>query len=77
MDRAVEAFMDAWLDTNVAHKHSIKPNPVTIKKLAKKCVADARAQGISLDKLEDVVIDIEQAIDDELKFIATLKDNGA
>jgi len=76
MDRAAEAFMDAWLDANITHKHSAKPNPATITKLAKKCVADARAQGIALEKLEDVVIDIEQAIDDELNFIASLKDKG-
>jgi hypothetical protein len=72
MNKAGEAFMDVWLDDNVTHKHAKKPTARTIKSLAKRCVADAAAKGISLDVLEEVVVDIEEAITDELNFIETL-----
>jgi hypothetical protein len=36
-------------------------------------VQDATAAGISLDSLEEVVVDIEEAITDELSFIATME----
>ena len=77
MDEAAEAFMDEWLDANVTHKHAKKPSARTIKALANRCVADATAAGISLDSLEDVVVDIEEAITDELNFIATIRAKGA
>jgi hypothetical protein len=35
----------------------------------------AAAKGISLDVLEEVVVDIEEAISDELNFIETLTSN--
>ena len=73
MDEAAEAFMDAWLDANVTHKHARKPSAKTIKALAKRCAGDAAAAGIPLETLEEVVVDIEEAITDELNFIATLK----
>ena len=73
MNEAAEAFMDAWLDDNVTHKHAKKPSARTIKSLAIRCVADAAAKGISLDVLQEVVVDIEEAIEDELNFIATMK----
>ena len=73
MDEAAEAFMDAWLDANVTRKHAKQPSARTIKSLAQRCVADAAAEGISLDTLEKVVVDIEEAIQDELDFIATMK----
>ena len=73
MDEAAEAFMDAWLDANVTHKHAKRPSAKTIKSLAKCCVADAAAEGFTLDALEEVVVDIEEAIADELNFIATIK----
>ena len=76
MDKAAEAFMDAWLDANVTHKHAKRPSAKTIKSLAKRCVADAAAEGITLDALEEVVVDIEEAIADELNFIATMKAEG-
>ena len=76
MDQAAEAFMDAWLDANVTHKHAKRPSARTIKSLAKRCVADAAAEGITLDALEEVVVDIEEAIVDELNFIATMKAKG-
>jgi hypothetical protein len=40
---------------------------------AKRFVRDAAAAGISLDSLEEVVIDIEKAIVDELNFIASMR----
>jgi len=73
MDEAAEAFMDAWLDANVTHKHAKKPSSRTIKALANRCIRDANAAGISLDTLEEVVVDIEEAIMDELTFIASLE----
>jgi glucose-6-phosphate dehydrogenase assembly protein OpcA len=73
MDEAAEAFMDAWLDANVTHKHAKKPSQRTIRALANRCIQDATAAGISLDSLEEVVVDIEEAIMDELNFIATVK----
>ena len=73
MNEAAEAFMDAWLDANVSKKHAKKPSVRTIKALAKRCAADAAAEGIPLDSLEEVVVDIEEAIVDELNFIAALK----
>lgn len=76
MDEAAEAFMDAWLDANVTHKHAKKPSARTIKALANRCIADATDAGISLDGLEEVVVDIEEAIADELNFIATMKAKG-
>ena len=65
--------MDTWLDANVSHKHAARPSARTIKSLAKRCIANAAAEGISLDTLEEVVVDIEEAIEDELNFIATMK----
>ena len=76
MDEAAEAFMDAWLDANVSHKHAKKPNGRVIKALTQRCIADAAAQGIPLESLEAVVCDIEEAIQDELDFIDTLKAKG-
>lgn len=73
MDDDAEDFMDKWLDANVTHKHAKRPSARTIKSLAKRCVADAAAEGISLDSLEEVVVDIEEAIEDELNVIATMK----
>ena len=69
--------MDAWLDANVTHKHAKTPTAKTIKSLANRCIADAAAEGISLDKLEEVVVDIEEAIEDELDFIATMQAKSA
>ena len=68
--------MDAWLDTNVTHKHAKKPSEKTIKALAQRCISDAAAEGIPLESLEEVVCDIEEAIQDELTFVATMKSKG-
>jgi hypothetical protein len=37
------------------------------KVLAKQCVADAEKEGVTREALEEVVVDVEQAISDELK----------
>ena len=76
MDEAAEAFMDTWLDANVTRKHAKKPHASTIKALANRCMADATVEGISLASIEEVVIDIEEAIADELNFLATMKATG-
>ena len=76
MDEAAEAFMDAWLDVNVSRRHAKKPSTRTIKALANRCIADANRAGISLHTLEDVVVDIEEAIADELNFVATMRNKG-
>jgi hypothetical protein len=76
VNEAAEAFMDSWLDANVTRKHAKKPSARTIKALASRCMQDAINAGISLDTLEDVVVDIEEAIADELNFMATLKSKG-
>jgi hypothetical protein len=73
MDEAAEGFMDAWLDVNVTHRHAKKPSSRTIKALANRCIQDATAAGISLDGLKEVVVDIEEAITDELNFIAAME----
>jgi hypothetical protein len=76
MSKAAEAFMDAWLDANVTRRHAKKPSIRTIKALANRCIADANAAGISLHTLEDVVLDIEEAITDELNFVATMQEKA-
>lgn len=73
MEKDAEAFMDAWLDANVSRKHARKPSDRTIKALANRCMRDGSEAGISLERLEEVVIDIEDAITDELNFLATQK----
>jgi hypothetical protein len=50
-----------------------KPSSRTIKELANRCIQDATAARISLNNLEEVVVDIEEAITDELNFIATME----
>jgi hypothetical protein len=62
---------------NVTHKHSKKPTARTIRLLAKRCVRDAAAEGVTIEELQEVVCDIEEAIEDELNFIATLKGKGS
>lgn len=76
MNEAAEAFMDAWLDANVSHRHAKRPSTRTIKALATRCINDATSAGISLDVLEEVVCDIEEAIQDELNFIGLMKDKS-
>ncbi len=52
MNEAAVAFMDAWLEANVTKKYVKEPSARTIKSLAKRCIADAAAEGIPLDDLE-------------------------
>jgi hypothetical protein len=77
MDEAAEAFMDAWLDANVTHKHAKRPSSKTIKALGRRCISDAEAAAIPLESLEAVVCDIEETIQDELNFIETVKAKSA
>jgi hypothetical protein len=70
MEEAAEKFMDDWLDANVSRKHAEQPSADIVKALAQRCIEDAKAAGISLESLEDVVVDIEEAITDELEIIA-------
>lgn len=73
MDESVEAFMDSWLEANVTKQHTRNPSARTLRVLAKQCVADAAAEGISLENPEKVANDIEDAIADELSFVAAMK----
>jgi hypothetical protein len=68
-DRA-EDFMDQWLDENVDAKHVGKPKAKVAKALAKKCATDAKKAGVPIEELEEVVVDIEEAIADELTLAA-------
>jgi hypothetical protein len=61
--------MDSWLDANVKNRH-LKAPEKSAPILAKKCAADAKKAGVPLEELEEVVVDIEQAITDELTVVA-------
>lgn len=41
-----------------------------MKVVAKRCAADATLQGVPVEELEGVVVDIEEAIVDELNVVA-------
>ena len=61
-------FMEKWLDRNIRSSQMKHPEPLVAKVLAKRCVADAEKEGVTLEALEEVVVDVEQAISDELKI---------
>ena len=65
-----EEFMDRWLDENVRPAHLRRPEPLVAKVLAKRCVADAEKAGMEIADLEEAVVDIEEAIADDLRVIA-------
>jgi hypothetical protein len=69
MSKRAEDFMDGWLDAKVTDRH-LKASQKSAPILAKKCAADAKKAGVPLEELEKVVVDIEQAITDELTFAA-------
>ena len=56
--------------TQTSSTNTQKPDPDTIKRLADKCIADAAARGVALEDEKKVVCDIQEAIKDELNFIA-------
>jgi hypothetical protein len=75
MSKRAEDFMDSWLDAKVTDRH-LKAPEKSAPILAKKCATDAKKAGVPLDELEEVVVDIEQAITDELT-VAVPKGNTA
>jgi|EndMetStandDraft_8_1072994.scaffolds.fasta_scaffold23458_4 hypothetical protein len=67
MSEREEDFMDKWLDRNIRSSQLKHPELLVAKVLAKQCVADAEKEGVTREALEEVVVDVEQAISDELK----------
>jgi len=70
MSERAEAFMDKWLDENVNQTHLKRPEQVVAKMLAKRCLAAAKKDGIPPDELIETVVDLEQAMIDELRVVA-------
>jgi hypothetical protein len=70
MSERAEAFMDKWLDQNIEAKHLKRPEKVVVRILAKRCLADARKQGVPVEEVVEAVGDVEEAITDELRTIA-------
>jgi len=62
-----EEFMDKWLDENVKPTHLKRPENIVAKVLAKRCLADAKEAGVEIASLEKVLVDVEEAIVDELR----------
>lgn len=75
MSKRAEDFMDSWLRANVTDRHRKAPEK-SAPILAKRCATHAKKAGVPLEELEEVVVDIEQAITDELT-VAVLKGNTA
>jgi hypothetical protein len=75
MSKRAEDFMNSWLDANIRGRHLAAPEK-SAPILAKKCATDAKKAGVPLEELEEVVVDIEQAIADELT-VAAPKGNPA
>jgi hypothetical protein len=69
MGKRAEDFMDSWLEAKVTDQH-LKTPEKSAPILAKKCATDAKKAGVPLEELEEVVVDIEQAITDELTVVA-------
>lgn len=67
MNGREEDFMDKWLDRNIRSSQLKHPELLVAKVLAKRCVADAEKEGVTREALEEAVVDVEQAIFDELK----------
>ncbi|WP_353646603.1 hypothetical protein [Mesorhizobium sp. WSM2239] len=65
MSKRAEDFMDKWLDAKVTDRH-LKAPEKSARILAKKCATDAKKAGVPLEELEEAVVDLEQAITDEL-----------
>lgn len=75
MSKRAEDFMNSWLDANIRGRHLAAPEE-SAPILARRCASDANKAGLPLEELEEVVVDIEQAITDELT-IAASKENPA
>jgi hypothetical protein len=65
MSKRAEDFMDSWLRAKITDRHRKAPEK-SAPILAKRCATDAKKAGVPLEELEEVVVDIEQAITDEL-----------
>jgi hypothetical protein len=61
-------FMEKWLDRNIRSSQLKHPEELVARVLAKRCIADAEKAGVSIKALEGVVVDIEEAIADELRL---------
>ena len=75
MSKRAEEFMDQWLDAKVTDRH-LKAPAKSAPILAKKCATDAKKAGVPLEELEEVVVDIDQAITDELTLAASKEDTA-
>jgi hypothetical protein len=70
MSERAEAFMDKWLDENVDAKQLRQPENIVAKRLAKRCLADARKVGVPTEEIVETIGDVEEAIIDELRVVA-------
>ena len=70
MSKRAEDFMDEWLDANITPRH-LKAPEKSVPILAKRCITAARKSGLSVEEIEEVVCDIEEAIRDELTVAAS------
>ncbi|WP_442582097.1 hypothetical protein ACSBOB_09080 [Mesorhizobium sp. ASY16-5R] len=67
MTTRAENFMDKWLDENITPLHINEP-ALALPILAERCLTAARKSGLTVEEVEEVVCDIEEAIRDELTF---------
>lgn len=67
MATRAEDFMDKWLDENITPLHTNEPE-LALPILAERCLTAARKSGLTVEEVEEVVCDIEEAIRDELTF---------
>lgn len=76
MSKRAEGFMNQWLDAKVTDRHLKAPEKSAPILAKKKCASDAKKAGVPLEELEEVVVDIEQAIADELTVAASKGNPG-
>ena len=67
MTGRAEDFMDKWLDENITSLH-VKSPEWAVPILAERCVTAAQKSGLSVEEVEEVVCDVEEAIKGELTF---------
>jgi len=70
MDERAARFLEAWFQANIAER--ALSSKVTARVLARCCRAAARKEGLTKEDLEAVVVDLEQAIADELEIKKSL-----
>ena len=66
MDKRAERFLEAWFQANIKGREL--SSKVTPRVLVRCCRAAARKEGLTMEDLEAVVVDLEQAITDELEI---------